>query len=156
MNISVWPHLCLIAFLAAFQLRLTLISMFPGSTHLFSVCVLCCSVPRCPVTTYCVELNTQQNLRLSEWTLLLSSMVLLSCALSWRSIFTFLILEECSKVGKVFESRHCKKNTGKTGAARVSTVDRSPQCFFWIARAWRSFAEKENICISHSDCISGR
>lgn len=118
MKISVWAHLCLIALLAAFQLPLTLVSMFPGSSHLSSVCVLCCSVPRCPVTIYCVELNTQQNLLLSERALLLSSMVLLSCALSWHSIYIFLTLEESVRVGKDFESTYCKKGIGKRRAGR--------------------------------------
>lgn len=39
------------------------------------LCVLCDSVPCCPVTTYCVKFDTQQKLLLSKWVLLLSSMV---------------------------------------------------------------------------------
>lgn len=86
------------------------------------LCVLCCSGPHCSFTTYCVELNTQQNLLLSKWALLLCSTILLSCALCWHSVCIFLILEESTKVGKVFESRHCKKDIGKTTAGRVSTL----------------------------------
>lgn len=108
------------------------------------LCVLCCSVPCCPVTTYCVKFDAQQKLLLNKWALLLCSVVLcLVLCPGTVKIHIFLIIEERVKVWKVFENRHCNKDIDKTIAGRVTKRHRSLPCFIYIVRTRSSFTEKQ-------------
>lgn len=128
MSINICAHLCLFTLLATFQLPSVLLLVLTRVNSSVFLCVLCCSGPCCPVTTYSVKFDTQQELLLNKWALLLCSMVLcLVLHPGMVKICVFLITEERAKVWKAFENRYYNKDIDRTVTRRVTKWDRSLQ-----------------------------